>query len=194
MRMRHLLSSVVLVSVTAAITSVVVSQDPPAMPDMSVLQPGENHRHFDDLVGDWKNVYTLYEQPGADPMTFEGTSSSEWVLDKHFLKTSSSYEAMGMAIEDINLGGYDNFREQYIMFYASSFGTGWSLATGTKDEDGTITWNGSQDMPHMNMRDVKYRIVEKRVDKDHFTMEFWYENDAVEGGWFKQMLIDSTRR
>ena len=194
MRLRHTLFPAVLVAATAAITTTIVSQDPPQMPDMSVLQPGEHHRRFDYLVGDWSNVYTLYEQPGSDPMQWEGVSSSEWVLDGHFLKTSGSYDAMGMAIEDFILSGYDNFRQQYIMFYVSSFGTGWSLATGTADEDGTITWNGLQDIPHMKMRDVKYRIIEKRVDDDHFQMEFWYENDAAEGGWHRQMVIDFTRQ
>ena len=74
MRLRHTLFSIVLVAATAAITTTIVSQDPPAMPDMSVLQPGEHHRRFDYLVGDWSNVYTLYEQPGSDPMQWEGAS------------------------------------------------------------------------------------------------------------------------
>ncbi len=194
MGLKYILFATVLVAATAAITATVVSQDPPAMPDMSILQPGEHHRHFDYMVGDWSNVYTMYMQPGADPMKWEGTSSSEWVLNGHFLKTSDSYNMMGMAIEDFILSGYDNFRQQYIMFYASSFGTGWSMSTGTADEDGTITWSGTQDMPHLNMRDVKYRIIDKRVDDDHFQMEFWYENDAAEGGWHRQMVIDSTRQ
>jgi len=199
MQLKSMLAGAALIVATASITTQVVSQNEPAdgqqdMLDMPVLKPGKYHEKIGYRTGTWNHTYTLWMAPSAPPENMQGSTTTEWTLDGRFLQTSGSYNAMGSDIEEFIFTGYDNFREQYIMMYASSFGTGWSIATGQPQEDGSILWTGTQDMPHMNMKDVKYRIVERKVSDDKATMEFYYENETVEGGWHKQLVIESTKQ
>ena len=39
--------------------------------------PGENHQHFNDMVGNWTHKVTMWMAPGAPPMESTATSTAE---------------------------------------------------------------------------------------------------------------------
>lgn len=158
------------------------SQDQPQMtPEQAAMMaewaklaaPGEGHKHLDYFVGKWKTKTKMYmDGSGSKAMESDGTSNMKWVLGGRFLMDEHHGSMMGQPYDGIGMTGFDNFRNMYVMTWASNQQTNLLTMTGMRHpETGVFTYYGEMDEPALKVvgRTVKY--VTRIVDKDHYAFE-----------------------
>ena len=163
MKLRAMFGCVVLVGLTVAITSQVVSQqvepgseeyDQMMAAWMKYAEPGKHHEHLAPLVGEWDYTVKMWMYPGSAAEESTGTAESKWILDGRYLLQKMHGEMGGKPFEGISLLGYDNFREEYVSLWIDSMTTGFMLSRGTCDGTGkVITYTGTHDEIHTGQKD-----------------------------------------
>ena len=151
--------------------------------------PGPAHQKLADKVGRWKLNVTHF-MPGQPPSQSDATSEIKWALDGRFLVDNMSGNMMGMPFNGMGMTGYDNMKKVYFVTWADNMGTGLTYMEGKYDaENRTFTYEGKMADP-VSGEFMKSRIVEKELDRDHWTMQLFMEQD---GDMQKGMEIAYTR-
>ena len=154
--------------------------------------PGENHQHFNDMVGNWTHKVTMWMAPGAPPMESTATSTSELSMDGRWLEETFSGTMWGMPFEGQNLLGYDNFRNEYVSVWRDNLSTAPMISRGTYDPaTKTLTMTATVDDFMTGARDVPVRQVVTSPDATHSTMEMYMP--GPDGNEFLSMRIESTK-
>ncbi|HJU85991.1 MAG TPA: DUF1579 domain-containing protein [Gemmatimonadota bacterium] len=154
--------------------------------------PGENHQHFNEMVGSWTHKVTMWMAPGAPPIESTATSTSELSMDGRWLQETFTGSMWGMPFEGQNLLGYDNFREEYVSIWRDNLSTAPMISRGTYDAaTKTLTMTASVDDFMSGARDVPVRQVITSPDPTHSTMEMYMP--GPDGTEFLSMRIESTK-
>lgn len=175
----------------------------PAAPEMTAEQKammdayakmGEiraEHKRMDYFVGNWKTKNTMQMDASSPPQTSEGTASMAWILDGHYIESRMTGDMMGQPFEGRGLSGFDNLEGKYFATWADTMSTGHFVAWGTYDEaTKTYTYTADMNDPMKPGTKTPVRIVEKIVDDNHFTFEWYETHDGKEA---KTMTIEYTR-
>lgn len=166
---------------------------------MEMAKPGENHKQFEAMAGEWTYTVKWWMNPQAPPSESTGTTVSKLVMGGRYLISNHTgkmsmpgpdgkmmdMEFQGMAIE-----GYDNAKKKFVSSWIDNMGTGIENSEGTYDPaTKALTYVGSfEPMPGMV---TKVRQVVKCVDKDHHTMEMFEDHN---GALVKTMEIKYSRK
>jgi hypothetical protein len=107
---------------------------------MKAGQPGKNHEVLNDFVGTWEGTFTMWMEPGGDPMEVTGTVERKWVLDGRFIKERViGNDEMGMGVfEGLGYIGYNNVDGQYEVAWMENHSTGIMMETGWYDPDAKV--------------------------------------------------------
>ena len=203
MRMRHLVSGLALVAVTAVITAEVAPQDKPkaaAAPDQQAMMdkwlkystPGESHRKLDAFVGVWETNARHWGQPGAEPEETYGNAKFEWILGGRFVAMEINGEAMGQPFEGMGVIGYDNFRREYVLGWIDSMNTSLAVFKGQAHPgDKGFTFTARLDDPMSGRKDVSWRSVMSFVGPDKIVENMY--GPGPDGKEFKALEVTYTR-
>lgn len=200
---KNVLGVTVIVGVTTAITTRVVSQDygdkTGQMAQQEMMQewaqPGPEHAELAKVVGTWDQEITMWMYPNAEPQTSAGVSTIKTILGGRFLleKVRGEMDMGGekMLFEGLGIFGYDNFKKKYVYTWVDNMGTMIMLAEGTPDATGkVITYLG--EIPDPATGETKtVKTISRRESDDREVVEM--HNQLPDGSWFKSMEIVMTR-
>ncbi len=202
MKLKAVFGCVVLVGLTVAITSQVVSQQTEPGSDehtqmmaawMKYAEPGKHHEHLAPLVGKWDYTVKMWMYPGSAAEESTGTAENKWILGGRYLLQKMHGEMEGETFEGISLLGYDNFREEYVSLWIDSMTTGFMLSRGTCDGTGrVITYTGTHDEIHTEQKDKYFKAVNRMLGPDRFLYEMYAK--GPDGKEFKTLEVTSTRK
>lgn len=153
--------------------------------------PGEPHKLFASLVGNWTTTTKEWMEPGKPPMESTGTADMKMLLDGRFLYHEYTGQMMGQPFAGVGIDAYDNMTKKYTTAWMDSMGTGIFIMEGTASADGrTITLKGSH--PEPGGGKMSHRAVWTIRDADNQTFEM-YGNHG-HGKEMKMLEIVYTRR
>jgi hypothetical protein len=167
--------------------------DPQAMMELwkKLAMPGEPHKLFASLAGNWTTTTKEWMEPGKPPTESTGTADMKMLLDGRFLYQEYHGQMMGQPFSGIGIDAYDNMSKKYVTAWMDSMGTGIFIMEGTASPDGkTITLRGSHPEPDGGR--TTHRAVWKIVDNNTQTFDMY---GAHKGGKETKMLeIVYTRK
>jgi len=144
---------------------------------MKAATPGENHKHLDYFVGDWKTSNTMW-MDGSETKT-EGTAHMEWAMDGRYVISKHSGNFMGMPFQGMGIEGYDNVSAKYFSIWIDNMSTQYMASDGTASADGkTFTYKGSSKDP-MSGKTVHHRMVSTVTGPDTFKFEMFMSPDKA---------------
>jgi len=148
--------------------------DPQAMMEVyqKLATPGEPHKLFATLAGNWTTTTKEWMEPGKPPTESTGTADMKMLLDGRFLYQEFTSQMMGQPFSGIGIDGYDNLRKKYVTTWMDTMGTGFFTMEGTASGDGkTITLKGQHDEPGGGK--MTHRAVWKIVDGNTQTFDMY---------------------
>ena len=148
--------------------------DPQAMMEVyqKLATPGEPHKLFATLAGNWTTTTKEWMEPGKPPTESTGTADIKMLLDGRFLYQEFTSQMMGQPFSGIGIDGYDNLRKKYVTTWMDTMGTGFFTMEGTASGDGkTITLKGQHDEPGGGK--MTHRAVWKIVDGNTQTFDMY---------------------
>lgn len=167
----------------------------------AVMNPSDDHKRLDALVGTWDTVTQAFPDPSKPPMTTRGKAEIAWILGGRFLQEELT-GTMAMPSLDggmkerpfagLGLYGFDVYRKLYVGVWIDSGSTHVATMKGTCDAEGkAFTFYGELDEPTLDVigRHVKY--VRRILGPDKHVFEI-YDLHAGEG--YKALEVTYTRR
>lgn len=167
--------------------------DPQAMMELwkQAAQPGEPHKLFSTLAGNWTTSTKEWMEPGKPPTESTGTADMKMLLDGRFLYQEYNGQMMGQPFNGIGIDAYDNMTKKYVTAWMDSMGTGIFIMEGTASADGkTITLKGSH--PEPGGGKMSHRAVWKIIDADNQTFDMYGTHHG--GKEMKVLEIVYTRK
>jgi len=168
--------------------------DPQAMMELwkKLGTPGEPHKQFANLAGNWTTTTKEWMEPGKPPTESTGTAEMKTLLDGRFLYQEYHSQMMGLPFSGIGIDGYDNVTKKYVTAWIDSMGTGILFMEGTANADGkTITLKGSH--PEPGGGKMSHRAVWTIKDANNQTFEM-YGTHGHGGKEMKFLEIVYTRK
>ena len=170
--------------------------DPMANPDFLAAMgmagtPGEVHAELAKGTGSYAASGQMWMAPDAPPMPMEATSKVQMLLGGRYLMQEFKTDFMGQPFEGLMIMGYDNISDEYWQVWMDNMSTGYSLAHGDENEDGSIEMSGW-------MRDVMTpegrptRQVTFQKGDGSFTFEMY--DSTPDGDEFKVMELTYKKR
>ena len=169
------------------------SMDPHAMMELwkKLGTPGEPHKVFASLVGNWTTQTKEWMEPGKPPSESTGTAKMTMLLDGRFLYQEFHGQMMGQPFSGIGIDAYDNMTQKYVTAWMDTMGTGIFVMEGTASSDGkTITLHGSH--PEPGGGDMTHRAVWTIIDSNTQTFVMFGTHHG--GTEMKVMEIVYTRQ
>jgi len=153
--------------------------------------PGEPHKLFASLAGNWTTTTKEWMEPGKPPTESTGTAEMKMLLDGRFLYQEYNAQMMGQPFSGVGIDAYDNMTKKYMTAWMDTMGTGIFMMEGTASADGkTITLKGSH--PEPGGGKMTHRAVWKIVDSNTQTFDMY---GAHHGGKETKVLeIAYTRK
>lgn len=157
-----------------------------------LAQPGEPHKLFAGIAGNYTTHTKEWMEPGKPPVEADGTAESKMLLDGRFLYQEYHGSMMGQPFSGIGIDGYDNVTKKYVTAWIDTMGTGIFIMEGTASADGkTITLKGSH--PEPGGGKMSHRAVWKIIDNNSQTFEM-YGTHGHGGKEMKFLEILYTRK
>lgn len=155
-------------------------------------QPGEEHALIATMAGEWHQVVRLQPAPGAELLTFEGTSTNRMILGGRFLMLESTLQVPGAEAAGLGFLGFDRRTEEFTTLSLDEVGTYWVTGRGTADESGRVITMSGEDfdpiMDHLQEYDFVYRLI----DDDQFVFEIWFKDELHTQGGDPLKMIEIT--
>ncbi len=192
--LRLIVGGVVLVAVTATVTSRVVSQNQAARPERAVRssEPSEHHAVLEKLAGRWHHVVTVRDSPRTEPGTVELNADYRWMYGGRFLIGRHDGYMNGEPFQATEVLGYDNYRGRYNSFWIDNKTTAFTMANGRYDAArGTLIFEGVQDFPQRDLKDQKFTMVYAFTGDDQVTIQI--NRPGPDGAMFTAVEVKGTR-
>lgn len=198
------LAGVLLVAVTAMVTSRVVSDekgDPPKMsPEEQKMMeafakastPGEHHKHLEKLVGTWSAKSRFWMEPGGEPN--EGKAIATWkpLFDGRYVMVNYEGDSPMGPFMGIGITGYDNLLKKYVDVWIDSMSTAIMNSTGTCDAAGRVFNYSGEGMDPMTQKMKTVRSVVRMVSDTEMVFEMF--DKTPEGKEFRNLEITYTKK
>ncbi len=156
---------------------------------MKLMQPGEDHRKLDVLVGKFKAKTTMWMSADAPAEISEASSETKWILDGRFIQQTFKGQFLGRPFEGMAIIGYDNVAKEYTSIWIDNMATGVMKSTGQYDAaTKTFKEEGTFSCPLTGKKDNAHKGITKIVDADHHIFEMWHD-DVKTGKNYKAMEI-----
>ena len=153
--------------------------------------PGEPHKLFASLAGNWTTTTKEWMEPGKPPTESTGTAEMNMLLDGRFLYQEFTGNMMGQPFSGVGIDAYDNMTKKYMTAWIDTMGTGIFMMEGTASADGkTITLKGSHPEPGGGR--MTHRAVWKIVDGNTQTFDMYGAHHG--GKEMKVLEIAYTRK
>lgn len=153
--------------------------------------PGEPHKLFASLAGNWTTTTKEWMEPGKPPTESTGTAEMKMLLDGRFLYQEYNAQMMGQPFSGVGIDAYDNMTKKYMTAWIDTMGTGIFMMEGTASADGkTITLKGSH--PEPGGGKMTHRAVWKVVDNNTQTFDMYGAHHG--GKEMKVLEIAYTRK
>ena len=153
--------------------------------------PGEPHKLFATLAGNWTTTTKEWMEPGKPPTESTGTADMKMLLDGRFLYQEYNARMMGQPFSGVGIDAYDNMTKKYVTAWMDTMGTGIFVMEGTASADGkTITLRGSHPEPGGGR--MSHRAVWKIVDSNTQTFDMYGAHHK--GKEMKMLEITYTRK
>jgi hypothetical protein len=175
----------VLLLVILSVTTVAFAQEEDADSQASMeawteaATPGDFHAFFAKKVGSWKIATKMWMQPGAEPMTSEGTAEAKMILGGRFLYETMQGESMGMPFEGLGITGYDNTSKVISSVWYDNMGTVTTLLTGTCEKPGDPMELHGEMFDPMTGMDMKVRTLTTFISHDESLFEYFASAEGM---------------
>jgi hypothetical protein len=193
---RSILTGVVLVFATVAITSQVVSQDakptehsPPVSTEKQAsldkstayATPNDHHKMLGAKIGKWHDTLKFWVDANSQPNQATCTSEFAWAMDGRYVTEHTSGTTPAGVFEGTGWSGYDNLKNRYVKAWIDNTLTGIMYFEGDYDAK-TKTFNYLSETPDVDAgKYVHNRWTEKWVTPDRLVVEsFVAGNDGKE--------------
>ena len=133
---------------------------------MQAATPGPEHARLAKLAGTYDCTTKMRMNPTDDYMEMTGTETIESILGGRFLQmhvASPPGPMMPEGFEAAAIMGYSNSDQRYEETWVDSMGTLMLFTTGTADEAGNITLEGTYTDPYLKVP-IHQRYVWKLTD------------------------------
>jgi hypothetical protein len=158
---------------------------------MAYMTPGDVHKMLAKDSGTWEGAITMWEKPGAPPITMNAEAKFEMILGGRYLQETSKGQMMGMSFEGIGVFAYDNAKKIFLTSWIDNFGTGMVYLEGNWDEASkSIIFSGKMFEP-VSGKDIKVREVMKFIDDNTQVVDMYMNPKGQE---YKSMEIKFTRK
>ena len=198
------LAAVVLVAVTAMVTSRVVSDEkgePPAMNEemqkmmeayAKASTPGEHHKHLGKLVGTWSAKSKFWMEPGGEPT--EGTATATWkpLFEGRYVMLNYKGDSPMGPFEGIGITGYDNMTKKYVDVWIDSMSTAIMSSTGTCDAAGRVYNYIGDGIDPITQQKKTIRSVVRMVSDTEMHFEMF--DKTPEGKEFRNLEIIYSKK
>jgi uncharacterized protein DUF1579 len=156
-----------------------------------LAKPGPEHKQLEALAGNWDMEVKYWMQPDNPPMTFKGSCQNRMILGGRFL-VSEAKSGMGqMAVENMNIIGYDRRHKKYTTIGLDTMGTYWVTAAGPYDDSRkAIVMYGEDIDPNLGTQ--KYDIVTRVVSPNQYVTEIIFKDAGHTGGAKERKLVEIT--
>ena len=179
MRLIHLAVTALCIALTVSVAMAKDKKSEKQMDPQSMMElykqlgtPGEPHKLFASLAGNWTTTTKEWMEPGKPPTESTGSAEMKMLLDGRFLYQEYNAQMMGQPFSGVGIDAYDNLRKKYVTAWIDTMGTGIFTMEGTASADGkTITLRGQHGEPgggHMT-----HRAVWKIVDANTQTFDMY---------------------
>ncbi len=100
---------------------------------MATMEPAEEHKRLDPMIGEWETTARFWMEPGTEPMEGKGKSTMEWVLGGRHIKQTFTGNFMGQPFEGLGYTGYDRVKKKYIGTWMDTMSTSAMHSEGEYD-------------------------------------------------------------
>ena len=160
---------------------------------MAYMTPGEPHKIFAKMDGEWTGDMKMWMSPDAQPITSTGSATFKTIMGGRYQQGIHKGDMMGQPFEGHSTTAYDNAKKVYISSWIDNMGTGLMTMEGTWDEaTKTITYKGKMVCP-ANGQECEMREVYKIIDDNTHYMEM-YGPDLKTGKEYKNMEMTMKRK
>jgi Protein of unknown function (DUF1579) len=138
--------------------------------------PGLAHKSLNHFVGEWKADVKMWMEPGAAPKESQGSSSTRWILNGHFLEEEFKGEMAGKPFYGRWLIGYDNTKQKFNSVWVDDCSTSMSFTEGTGENDNkVITLEGKTVCSRTGRKDLPLKQVFRIESPDKHVVEMFVE-------------------
>ena len=175
----------ILLLLILSVTAVAFAQEGTSDPQASMeawtkaATPGEFHAFFAKKAGSWKTATKMWMQPGAEPLTSEGTAEAKMILGGRFLYESIQGESMGMPFEGLGITGYDNTSKVISSVWYDNMGTVTTVLTGTCEKPGDPMELHGKMFDPMTSMNMKVRTVTTFISHDENLFEYFASAEGM---------------
>jgi hypothetical protein len=158
----------------------------------SYMTTADMHKMMASWNGNWTSEITIWEKPGAPPMTSTGSCVNKMVLGGRYQESSHSSTMMGMPFEGHGTLGYDNAKKVFESVWIDNMGTGVIKMTGPWDAaTKSVTLTGKMVDP-ATLTETDFKEVFTVVDDNTQMMAMYVHDEA--GKEFKVMEMKFSRK
>lgn len=190
--MKKTVTIVASLALAAAAGFVVAQQnsDQPMKAWIKANMPGSNHAYLlGNMLGTWNATSTMWLQPGAQPVTSEGTSVCTQQMTGRFVQMEHEGEMNNLPFRGLGYFGYNNATDQFENVWMDSSSTSMMFSTGSKSNN-EITWRGQYVDPVTKQTKIG-RSVTRFDSRDQMTFQMF--ETWTDGSEFKTLEIVYTR-
>ena len=101
---------------------------------MAYMTPGEPHKMFAKMDGEWTGDMKMWMSPDAQPITSTGSATFKTIMGGRYQQGIHKGDMMGQPFEGHSTTAYDNAKKVYISSWIDNMGTGLMTMEGTWDE------------------------------------------------------------
>jgi uncharacterized lipoprotein NlpE involved in copper resistance len=160
---------------------------------MDYATPGTPHAMLAKHDGEWTGQNKMWMKMGDTPVTTTSTMVNKMIMDGRYQQSTFKGDFMGMPMEGMAIGAYDNHLKKFISTWIDNMGTGVMKMEGTWDSTAkTISYIGSMVNP-ANGQECTMREIYTFVDDNTAKMEM-FGPDSKTGKEYKTMEIVLTRK
>ncbi|MEZ5991771.1 MAG: DUF1579 family protein [Planctomycetota bacterium] len=156
------------------------------------------HGILKKLNGDWSLDFTIWMEPGADPLKMKFDNNTKWALDEQFLTSNYEMKEGPFPHKGIEYYSYNEATKEYEAIRMTSMSGSMIIFHGKYDEKTkTLELKAEYKMAWGGMTfDVKGRNVYTFESDDKYTFVGYSEYVGVEGmeGELKEVEITATRK
>jgi hypothetical protein len=179
MRSSKILSIAAVAAILVALVAPLSAQEPTPEQQQAMdayvklMAPNENHEFLKNLAGEWTVTTTIWPQPGAPPVSSEGTASSAMVLGGRFLEMKFKGMMFGQPFDGLEIVGYDTVKKQYVTLWIDNTSTMFYELAGTREKNAKAIHDRGAWYDPMAGGDSPVHAVTTVVGPDEYTFELF---------------------
>jgi hypothetical protein len=133
------------------------------------MTPGPFHEMLARYTGDWKEIVTMWNAPGAEPVTMEMNCMIQMIYEGRYQESVHNGTFNGMPFEGRGFMAYDNAAGKFYSTWIDNMSTGIMCTSGTMDPKGQ----------RLEMKGEVVDPITKKVSKIKEVVYFNADNEQI---------------